>query len=94
MREAPNLRHCTWSISNENRIGLVNGAAVSIHHVGNAGRFSLTAFILRERRGDMVNRRYRTLARYPRKQFRREPDVKSALSRTDFSEGAGMKSCQ
>jgi hypothetical protein len=59
MREAPNLRHCTWSISNENRIGLVNGAAVSIHHVGNAGRFSLTAFILRERRGDMVNRRYR-----------------------------------
>ncbi|WP_162240495.1 hypothetical protein [Bradyrhizobium viridifuturi] len=57
MREGADLRRCTWSISNENRIGLVNGSAVSIHHVGNAARFCPVAFILRERRGNMVNRR-------------------------------------
>ncbi|GCC49428.1 hypothetical protein chiPu_0033523, partial [Chiloscyllium punctatum] len=50
------MRRCTWSISNENRIGLVNGSAVSIHHVDNAARFCRVAFILRERRSVMVNR--------------------------------------
>ncbi|MHC2435573.1 hypothetical protein [Bradyrhizobium sp. USDA 4451] len=53
------LRRCTWSISNENRIGLVNVTAVSIHHPGKDARFCRTAFILRERRGGMVNRWYR-----------------------------------
>ncbi|MCC8959162.1 hypothetical protein H8B02_38895 [Bradyrhizobium sp. Pear77] len=58
--DGAHMHRCTWSISNENRIGLVNGSAVSIHHLDNAARFCRTAFILRERRSDMVNRRYRS----------------------------------
>jgi hypothetical protein len=35
----------------ENRIGLVNSTAVSIHHVVNRARFRLVAFIFGERKG-------------------------------------------
>ncbi|WP_426436811.1 hypothetical protein [Bradyrhizobium genosp. P] len=53
---AHGLRRCTWSISNENRIGLVNRSGVSIHHVVDHARFCPVAFILDERATGMVNR--------------------------------------
>jgi len=40
----------------QNRIGLVNGIAVSIHHVVKFARFHRVAFILSEWKGRMVNR--------------------------------------
>jgi hypothetical protein len=40
----------------QNRIGLVNGIAVSIHHVVKCARFCPVAFIFGERRARMVNR--------------------------------------
>jgi len=39
----------------QNRIGLVNGIAVSIHHVVSCARIFPVAFILDERAADMVN---------------------------------------
>jgi hypothetical protein len=42
----------------QNRIGLVNGIAVSIHHVVKCPRICPVAFILRERAADMVNPSY------------------------------------
>jgi hypothetical protein len=45
----------------ENRIGLVNEIAVSIHHVVKSARFYPVAFIFDERRQRMVNRWYAAL---------------------------------
>jgi hypothetical protein len=42
--------------TDENLIGLVNGNAVSIHHVANRTRNCRVAFILNERAPRMVNR--------------------------------------
>jgi hypothetical protein len=52
-REAP------WHATNQNqnRIGLVNGSRVWIHHVGNRPRISELAFILLKYATHMVNRR-------------------------------------
>jgi aspartate 1-decarboxylase len=41
---------------NQNLIGLVNGIAVSIHHVANSARFCRVAFIFGEQASRMVNR--------------------------------------
>jgi hypothetical protein len=40
----------------QNRIGLVNGIDVSIHHADNSAWFCPVAFIFDERTGRMVNR--------------------------------------
>ena len=51
-------RRCTWSINNQNRIGLVNGIDVSIHHVAAGALIWRLAFILRERAKLMVNQSF------------------------------------
>jgi hypothetical protein len=68
--EAPEERRCTWSIKDQNRIGLVNRSGVSIHHVVNRALNCPVAFIFSER-----------AQRSPMKanMFPREPDVKSLL---------------
>jgi hypothetical protein len=50
-------RRCTTTAKIENRIGLVNGIGVSIHHVVNRPRFRAVAFIFDKREMRMVNRR-------------------------------------
>jgi hypothetical protein len=42
----------------QNRLGLVNGRAVSIHHAGHGARIWPSAFIFDERRRALVNRRF------------------------------------
>jgi hypothetical protein len=42
----------------QNRLGLVNGWAVSIHHTGNRARIWPPAFIFDKRRRGLVNRRF------------------------------------
>jgi len=53
---APERRLCTWLAKGKNRIGLVNGIAVSIHHVAKPVRFCPVAFIFNEWEPRMVNR--------------------------------------
>jgi hypothetical protein len=55
---APERRLCTWLAKSKNRIGLVNGIGVSIHHVVKSARFCRVAFIFGERARRMVNRWY------------------------------------
>jgi hypothetical protein len=54
------LRRCTWSIKDQNRIGLVNRNGVSIHHVADRALICPVAFIFDERASGMVNRWYET----------------------------------
>jgi hypothetical protein len=49
-------RRCTWSIKDQNRIGLVNASGVLIHHVVNGALIYPVAFIFDERASGMVNR--------------------------------------
>jgi hypothetical protein len=77
--EGRKRRRCTTTAKIENRIGLVNGIGVSIHHVVSCPRFRAAAFIFGERKRRMVNRKL-----CPARMLRvtgscREPHVKSSL---------------
>jgi hypothetical protein len=74
---------------NQNLIGLVNRAGVSIHHLVKCALNSRIAFILHERGPDMVNRCARRFAKRLQKPFRREPRVKSLLCKTSTSARGG-----
>jgi hypothetical protein len=75
---APERRLCTPTSKSENRIGLVNGIAVSIHHVVKCARFCPVAFIFGEQECAWLIIGVRRCARSARK-LRREPHVKSSL---------------
>jgi hypothetical protein len=63
----------------ENRIGLVNRIAVSIHHVAKFVGFCRVAFIFNEWKGRMVNRRYAAIDARCARPGPRELHVKLSL---------------
>jgi hypothetical protein len=66
----------------QNRIGLVNGNGVWIHHVESRAGFCPAAFIFSERRAAWLIAGISRAARPLRHGFDREPVVKSQRART------------